>query len=515
MEPAARWTIVKEKKLCFCCLGRGHMSSNCRRPFLCKEQNCTGRHHWLLHREREKTQKNHERSSERSEKSEKIERTQKTDQCTLLAKDNNLIALRTVPIILVNKNRRVRINALLDDASTRTYLNADVAAELGLQGDIEMMRVRTLNGAINTFQTAPVTVDIQSLDGEYSVQVQAFTTEKVTGNLEAVDWSKLSKQWNYLQKITFSSIKGRQTIDMLIGLDNADLHFACREVGGHPGEPTARLTPIGWTCVGQVEKEISIQQTLFCHECSDDMKDIITKFWTVEEVPERGKAAERSVHEQTAEAMVAKSLKWKDHRYQVAMPWKVNPRELPDNSQTATQRLISTERRLQKEPELSAAYQAVLDDHLEKNYIRRVNTDTEETSSQWLLPHFAVVRRDRDTTKIRIVFDASARHQGICLNDCIHTGPKLQNDLLQVLLRFRRHPVALVCDIEAMYLRIELAPEDRRYCRLRDLDITKSPEVYEFNSVVFGVNCSPFLAQYVAQENENAMSKSSLKLWRQ
>ena len=47
----------------------------------------------------------------------------------------SFVALRTVPVILKNGNRRIEVNALLDDASTRTYLNSDVAAQLGLQGE--------------------------------------------------------------------------------------------------------------------------------------------------------------------------------------------------------------------------------------------------------------------------------------------------------------------------------------------------------------------------------------------
>ena len=66
---------------------------------------------------------------------------------------------------------------------------------------------------------------------------------------------------------------------------------------------------------------------------------------------------------------------------------------------------------------------------------------------------------------------------------------------------FRRYPVAIACDISEMYLRIRLHPKDRSYHRFlwRDLDLDKSPCVYEFTRLVFGVNASPFLAQYVSQ----------------
>jgi len=88
-----------------------------------------------------------------------------------------------------------------------------------------------------------------------------------------------------------------------------------------------------------------------------------------------------------------------------------------------------------------------------------------------------MIRPDRATTKMRIVFEASAKCEEI-LNDVINQGPKLQKDLNDVLLRFRRHSVALIFDIDQMYLRIEFKPEDRSYQRFlwRSLDQGKEPE---------------------------------------
>ena len=89
------------------------------------------------------------------------------------------------------------------------------------------------------------------------------------------------------------------------------------------------------------------------------------------------------------------------------------------------------------------------------------------------------------------------------MNDVIHQGPKLQRDLFDVLLRFRWFPVALVCDIAEMYLRIGIAAEDKPYHRFlwKGIDQSRQPDVYEFDCVVFGVNSSPFQAQYVLQQH--------------
>ena len=96
-----------------------------------------------------------------------------------------------------------------------------------------------------------------------------------------------------------------------------------------------------------------------------------------------------------------------------------------------------------------------------------------------------------------------AKYEGVSLNDVVHQGPKLQRDLFDVLMRFRRFPIALVCDIAEMYLRIGIAHEDKPYHRFlwRGTNQNRRPDIYEFDRVVFGLNSSPFQAQYVVQEH--------------
>lgn len=78
----------------------------------------------------------------------------------------------------------------------------------------------------------------------------------------------------------------------------------------------------------------------------------------------------------------------------------------------------------------------------------------------------------------------------------IETGPKLQNDSFDVLLRFRKHEITIACDISEMYLRVGICEPYRKYNR-----ILWDDTVYAFTRLVFGVNTPPFLAQIVAQTN--------------
>ena len=93
------------------------------------------------------------------------------------------VLLRTVPVILTNGNRRIKVNALLDEASTQTYLNEDVNQELGLSGELERMTINVLNDNKATLNTMRVTCELKSLDGRVQQAISVLTTRKVTGNL--------------------------------------------------------------------------------------------------------------------------------------------------------------------------------------------------------------------------------------------------------------------------------------------------------------------------------------------
>ena len=77
------------------------------------------------------------------------------------------------------------------------------------------------------------------------------------------------------------------------------------------------------------------------------------------------------------------------------------------------------------------------------------------------LPHHAIIRKDKSTTKLRIIYDASVKTEGPSLNDCLYAGPLFGQRILDILIRFRLHRIALIADIEKAFLIISVAEEDR------------------------------------------------------
>ena len=154
-----------------------------------------------------------------------------------------------------------------------------------------------------------------------------------------------------------------------------------------------------------------------------------------------------------------------DGRYEVGIPQIPEEITLENNHVLAQKRLENLERSLQHRPEIARKYNEVLSSYLKKGYISKSRRTPEESMvrPKWFLPRFPVIRKDKATTKVRSVFDSTAKFKGHSLNDMMHAGPKLQNDLLDILIRFRSEPVALVGDICEMFLQVGLAEKDRPY----------------------------------------------------
>lgn len=185
------------------------------------------------------------------------------------------------------------------------------------------------------------------------------------------------------------------------------------------------------------------------------------------------------------------------------MPWKQDRPQLQSNRQMAEKRIHSVEKKLMQDKSLAHAYQSTIGDYIRKGYIREVPEMEPKPASEWFLPHFPVVRPEKSTTKVRIVFDGLAQQDGKSLNTESLPGPKLQSDIVDILVRFRKEPFALVGDVRKMYHQLILRPVDRPLHRFlyRKLDCDDSPRVFEFQRFIFGGCYCPFCVLYVWQKH--------------
>jgi hypothetical protein len=181
-------------------------------------------------------------------------------------------------------------------------------------------------------------------------------------------------------------------------------------------------------------------------------------------------------------------------------------------AETAVARLLQIERKFTREPRYKEEYNKFIKEYLEFGHMKKYNNKF--TSDEiYFIPHHAVLKESSTTTKLRVGFDASANTKK-CenLNQQCFTGPKLQENLTRLLIRWRSHKYVFTADVEKMYRQIKIHEEDQRYQKIVwRFSPDKPVEEYQFTTVTYGTSAAPYLAiktlQQLAKDEKEDISK--------
>ncbi|XP_022777784.1 uncharacterized protein LOC111319238 [Stylophora pistillata] len=137
------------------------------------------------------------------------------------------------------------------------------------------------------------------------------------------------------------------------------------------------------------------------------------------------------------------------------------------------------------------------------------------TGKEYYIPHKGVVRENAESTKLRIVYDASAREKDNqpSLNDCLHPGLPHQNRLWDILVRSRFYPVLLTGDLKKAFLQVRIKKEERDSLRFHWKPPSSSKTtILRFTRALFGMTYSPFLLGGVINKHLNTWESHHPKL---
>ena len=179
--------------------------------------------------------------------------------------------------------------------------------------------------------------------------------------------------------------------------------------------------------------------------------------------------------------------------YETGLPWKGGHPPIPTNEQGSLRRLESLQRKLKRQG-IEEDYGKIIEEQKEEGVVE--TADEEAQGVEYYIPHKPVVREEAETTKIRIVYDASAKAypEAASWNDCLNTGPSIQNKLWNVLVRARAHPVAVHGDLKKAFLQVRIKKQDRDAMRFHWKEKENSEvETLRFTRALFGLVSSPFL----------------------
>ncbi|KAL4126236.1 hypothetical protein QTP88_010462 [Uroleucon formosanum] len=260
--------------------------------------------------------------------------------------------------------------------------------------------------------------------------------------------------------------------------------------------PTAFSSIFGWILIGPVsEREAHPYQSMPV-AMTVSIEGLMERFWQVEE-PEAAPAT--FTDEGRCEKLFCEqSIRLPCGRFSVPLPFRAPPSAdtFAGSRELAVRRFDALERKLATSPQLKSLYVQFMSE-----YISLGHMSVATSPGRYFIPHHAVYRPAIDENKIRVVFDASAQSsRGPSLNNCLFTGPKLQQDIVDILTRFRVPKYVFTTDICKMYRQILILPEYRQFQHILWRPSPHDELVeYELNTVTYGVNCAPYLALRVLQ----------------
>ena len=501
MSHDGRMRVLKVNRLCVNCLGTGHFKSQCKSVHRCKV--CQRPHHTMLHSD------SPFRVDPRPRDKGAVQEDNVSSHATTRLKSNVLLMTSRV-LITSPDGSTVEARALIDNASSSSFISERLAHSLSLPRMQQSIRVSGIGGLSHKPPLQSVTsFQLSSLQfSDKRVDVTAIIVPKVTCDLPmkpvtfGLDWTHLSHL-----PLADPSFGRPGRIDILLGADIFVEILGQGRRKGPAGSPTAFETDFGWVLCGDTgstsaSAQAHVHITAF-HTSVTSSDDILRKFWEIEESPTD--QACMSVEERTVVRHFESShTHSKEGRFIVPLPKDPKAPSIGESRSQAVKRFLSLERSLNLKNRLQD-FNSVMMEYIEMGHAEAIPEQDLEKPPEltFYLPMHAVYKATSTTTKIRAVFDASAKSStGVSLNDTLLVGPTVHPNLIDVLLRFRLYPVALTADVSKMYRAIELTEDDkdlhRFVWRSNQADTLKD---YRMTRVTFGVSASSFAANMALKQN--------------
>ena len=423
-------------------------------------------------------------------------------------KSNALLMTCRVSVIAPDGSS-VEARALLDNASSASFVSERLVQSLSLPRFNQHVRVSGIGGvsqrapiqSISSFQISAVGPNKRRLG------ITAVVVPKVTCDLPLAP-VPFQLNWKHLTDLILADPGFGQPgrIDMLLGVDVFLDVLRHGRRSGPPESPTALETEFGWVLCGGAGPASSSSAhacvTTF-HSTVNSGDDILRQFWEIEETPTDHSTL--SIEERTVVRQFESNFsRSKEGRFVVPLPRNPSARQIGESRSQAVRRFLSLERSLTARgrfQELDDVMQEYLDlGHAEPISGADLERPIEET---FYLPTHAVYKATSTTTRVRAVFDASAKSStGVSLNDTLLVGPTVHPPLIDVLLRFCSYLVALTADVSKMYRAVELTRSDRDLHRFVWRSDPNAPLTdYRMTRVTFGVSASSFAANMAVRQN--------------
>lgn len=425
---------------------------------------------------------------------------------TAAASDNynsKHVMLSTAVIKVYNSNgNAIYCRALLDSGSQNNFVTEYMAQTLQLGRNKIKSDVSGIGQTLHTI-TSAVTVKIRSRISDYEKTISCLILPRLTNDIPAqvIDPKRINVPDNIA--LADNAYNKPQKIDMLLGAELFYDLICPGQIKSAIDGPIIQETRLGWIVAGPVPnsntnagRDLYANITLMSQVVINNLEDQMSKFWRLETLS--NDTNNYTMEEKACQSYFNKTVRRdSDGKFIVKLPFKNDVKEIGNSYPIALRRFLSLEKRFKCNPALKIEYIKFIKEYIELKHMQVYNEeDSKNVVSDYFLPHHAVININSTTTRLRVVFDGSCKTNiGLSLNDALLKGPTIQEELITILARFRKHKFALSADVSKMYRQIWVDPQHRDYQKIIWRENSTEPlRTYRLNTVTYGTVPASFLA---------------------
>ena len=557
-----RWNIVNHLKLCHACLKTGHRkgSEKCTVKKGCKTCDSQRHNSLLCPNSDEKQNGSISDTAATTPKTVCAATTEVLNSVRVNVSPGgkSLLPILPVSVRLPGRGKIIEVNAMLDCGCDGTLITNNLQEKLG--ANVKKKVKLLINHALGSEIVDAGNVSALQVKGigphsSWHILREIECVEKLPSHGNPIGYQKIDKKrFSYLQDVDIPSYDDK-SVDLIIGTNNEHLMVMQDRKAAKDGNgPAAWLTPLGWTLVGKdfldtkddeftkevncahitrmnieepiTHAEASYKQIAAYNAVCSGKEDTCALLHKEVQRMLQGEPEEEYPDDEddapSREDIVAMKImedgaSYTNGRWCVPLPLKSQEPDLPDNRSYAVKRLLAVRNTLHRKPELAEFYIQKMDE-LKEKYLEVVPDEEikhpDIAGLMWYLIHFCTLQ-----IKPRVVYDGPAVYQGCSLNACLYQGPDNLQQLGDVLVRFRQHKIAFVCDIKEMFLQFEIPAHQRDLLRIlwfENNDLNGRILTFRLKRLPYGLNCSMAIASLVlsliAEANRTNASPETLQI---
>ncbi|XP_067949833.1 uncharacterized protein [Watersipora subatra] len=505
LPKAEKSSTIRQLSLCFKCVRPGHLYKECATKLKCS---VCGKSHATVHhdpnfkprKEITQTQPNPPATTNSgtqrvqvlpNETNPKSEPPGNTTKTVLATTTTNGLTTMAIPVKMsVPSGKSMLVYALLDNMSDACYASPQVLKRLEAKVSViePNVTIHTMNGQQTSDIERYDNLHLTGFMNDSSATINAYK-RNIQCDKSQLPSPEQAKRFRHMSDIAKHMPPLLDIpIGLLIGMNYTEVIQPLETRTSTKGEPFAVKTLFGWTMCGGREPILPVNRKAYMTSAGKEIMDLLEQDFKDAESDD--KLSQQDIR--FLKIMEQRTEVDRSGNYIMPLPFTAPP-TLPNNRAQAEQRFKGLLKKFNADASYQGEYNNFMQDLIDSGHAEEAPSTT-ESGKVWFLPHFGV--RHKRKGKLRVVFDASAKFKGVALNDELLSGPDNLNSLLGILLRFRREPVAITCDIQQMFLNFIVDRPDRDFLRFLWTGENGKIKDYRMTKHLFGAASSPGVATY-------------------